>query len=94
MVEKFSVQKASRAPASSEMVTLLNAYESQTPKEKKDMLKFPHREAVGVLMWMPTMTRPNIVSAVRAVASFCEYPGLAHKKAALKVTQYLLHTKE
>ena len=40
------------------------------------------------------ITRLHIASAVRAVAKFCENPGLAHKKAVLKVIQYLLHTKE
>ena len=41
------------------------------------------------------MTRPDIASAVRAVARFCENPGLAaHKKAVLKIMQYMLHGKE
>ena len=39
------------------------------------------------------MIRPDIASTVRAVARFCKNPGLAHKKAVLKVMQYLLHTK-
>ena len=36
------------------------------------------------------MTRPDTPSAVRGLARFCENPGLAHKKAVLKVMQYLL----
>ena len=58
------------------------------------MLKFPCREAAGALMWVTTMIRPGIASAVCAVARFCENPGLAHKKAVLKVMQYVLYTKE
>ena len=38
--------------------------------------------------------RLDIACAVRSVARFCENLGLAHKKAALKVIQYLFHTKE
>ena len=30
----------------------------------------------------------------RTVARFCENPGPAHKKAAMKILQYLLHTKK
>ena len=45
-------------------------------------------------MWMATLTRPDIASAVRAVAKVCEKFGLAHKKAVWKVMQYLLHTEE
>ena len=58
------------------------------------MTTFPCQEAVGALMWTATMTRPDIACAVRAVARFCENPGPAHKKAVMKILQYLLHTKE
>ena len=50
MVEKFSVEKASKVSASSGVLTLSNADEPQDPEEKKYMLKFPDREAVGALM--------------------------------------------
>ena len=58
------------------------------------MRKFPSREAGGVLMWTVTMTQPDIACAVHAVARFCENPGPAHKKAVMKILQYLLHTNE
>ena len=45
-------------------------------------------------MWTATMTRPYIACDIRAVARFCENPGLAHKKAMMKILQYLLHTKD
>ena len=66
----------------------------QTPEEEVGMLKFPYWEAMGALMWTATMTRPDIACAVRAVARFCKNPGPAHKKAVMKIFQYLLHTKE
>ena len=56
--------------------------------------RFPYREAVGALMWTATMTRPDIACDVRAVARFCKNAGPAHKKAVMKILQYLLHTKE
>ena len=93
MVEKFGVMKASMIPASSGVPTLSRADEPKIP-EKKEMLKFSYREAVGALMWVATMTRSDIASVVRAAARFCENPGLLHKKSVLKVMQYLLHTKE
>ena len=80
MVEKFGVKKASRVPASSGVPTLSKAGEPQTLEENKTMLNFPYREAVGALMWVPTMTRPDIVSAVHAVVRFYENPVLAHKR--------------
>ena len=40
------------------------------------------------------MSRSDIACAVRPVARFCENPGPAHKKAVMKIMQYLLHTIE
>ena len=93
MVEKFDVKTARRVPALSGVPALSKADEPQTPEEKKDMLKFPYQEEVGALMRVATMTRPDIASGVRAVARFCENPGLVHKKSVLEIMQYLLHTK-
>ena len=94
MVEKFGVKKVSMIPAPSGVPTLSKSNEPQTPEEKKHILKFPYRDAAEALMWVATMTRPDIASAVRALVKFCEKPGLAHKKTVLKAMQYLLHTKE
>ena len=76
------------------MPTLSKADEPRNPEEKEEMRKFPYREAVGALMWTATMKQPDIACAVRAVARFCENPGPAHKKAVMKILQYLLHMKE
>ncbi|CAM9372029.1 unnamed protein product, partial [Ascophyllum nodosum] len=94
MVKRFNVKKKAKIPAASGVQTLSKADEPQNPEEKEEMKMFPYREAVGALMWAATMTRPDIACAVRAVARFCENPGLAHKKAVMKIFQYLLHTKE
>ena len=40
------------------------------------------------------MTRPDIACVEGAVAGFCENPGPAHKKAVMKILQYLFHTKK
>ena len=58
------------------------------------MTKFPYREVVGALMRTAMMIRPDIACVLRAMARLCENPGPAHKKAAMKISQYLLHTKE
>ena len=69
VMETFGVQKASRAPASSEVPTRSKADEPQT-QEKYNMLKIPYRDAIGRLMWTATMTRPDIEGVVRTVAGF------------------------
>ena len=94
MVKRFDVKKATKIPTASGVPSLSKADEPRNPEEKEEMRKFPYREAVRALMWTATMTRPDIACAVRAVARFCENPGPAHKKAVMKILQYLLHTKE
>ena len=49
VMETFGVQKASRVPSSSEVPTLSKADELQT-QEKYKMLKYPCRDAIGILM--------------------------------------------
>ena len=50
-------------------------------------------EAVGSLMWLVTMTRPDIANAVRAVARHSHSPTERHWKAVLKIIEYLLDSK-
>ena len=93
MVRRFDVKKATKIPAASGVPTLSKADEPRKPEEEK-MREFPYREAVRALMWTATMTRSDIACAVRAVTRFCKNPGPVHKKAVMKILQYLLHTKE
>ena len=50
------------------------------------------REIVGSLMWIANQTRPDISSAVRAIARFSHNPKEVHVKAARKVLEYLSAT--
>ena len=76
MVEKFGVQKARGHQLFRGGQSFLQANEPQTPEEEEYMFKFPYREAMGALIWTPTMTRPDVACALRAVARFWN-PGLA-----------------
>ena len=46
---------------------------------------WPHTEAVGSVMWLSTMTRPDISNAVRAVARHSHNPTDRHWKTVLKI---------
>ena len=45
-------------------------------------------------MWAATMTRPDISSAARTVAKFCENPGKKHWRAVVKILQCLRRTQD
>ena len=54
---------------------------------------WPVREAVGSLVWLSTMTRPDITNAVRAVARYAHEPTERLWQAIMKILSYLNGTR-
>ena len=54
---------------------------------------WPYNEAVGGLMWLVVMSRPDITNAVRAVSCHSNSAAERHWKAVLQIVRYLLGTK-
>ena len=64
------------------------------PKQDNEPGKnWPVREAVGSLMWLSTVTRPDITNAVRAVARYAHEPTERLWQAITKIISYLSGTK-
>ena len=61
-------------------------------REEEDECKEPFREAVGGLMWLADMTRPDIANAVRDVACHADNPLKKHWKAVMGIMKYLKGT--
>ena len=55
---------------------------------------FPYREAVGALLYIALMTRPDISYAVGQVSKFCQNPDESHWKAVTQIFAYLNGTLE
>ena len=53
-----------------------------------------YREAVGGLLWLTVMSRPDIANAVRVVARHSHNQTAWHWKAVLMIIEYLLGTKD
>ena len=51
------------------------------------------REAIGSLMWLSTMTLPDITNAVRAVTRYAHEPTERLWQAIMKILSYLNGTK-
>ena len=64
----------------------------QTDEEKAEMSKVPYINAVGSLMYLAIMTRPDIAYAVGVLARFNSNPGKEHWKAVKHVFRYLKGT--
>ena len=63
-------------------------------REDEELCEKPMREAVGNLLWVSGMTRPDIVNAVRAVARQTHNPSSRYWEAVVKIIAYLKRTKE
>jgi len=66
----------------------------KTPEEKQEMKNIPYINAVGSLMYLAIMTRPDIAYSVGVLARFNSNPGMAHWKAVKHVFHYLRGTVE
>ena len=52
------------------------------------MRGIPYREAVGVLMWVAHMTRPDLAYIAHTLAKFGDNPRPEHLKAVMKALKY------
>ena len=82
MLNRFGVNSSSDIPATPGVE--LGPREEGEPKGD-----WPYMEAVGILMWLSTMTRPDISDAVRVVVRHSHNPTDRHWKAVLKNMAYL-----
>ena len=64
----------------------------KTPEECKEMENIPYINAVGSLMYLATMTRPDIAYTVGVLARFNCNPGKAHWNAVKHLFRYLKGT--
>ena len=55
---------------------------------------WPYRKAGGSLIWLSTMTRPDISNTVRAVARHSHSLTDRHWKVVIKIMEYLHGTKD
>ena len=56
------------------------------------MSRFPYMSAVGSLLFLALLTRPDIAFAVGVLARFNSNPGMAHWKAVKHLFRYLKAT--
>ena len=86
MLNRFGVNSSSDVPTTPGVE--LGPREEGAPKGD-----WSYGEAVGSLMWLSTMTRPDISNAVRAVTRHSHNPTDRHWKSVLKIMAYLHGTR-
>ena len=86
LMTRFDVQTISNIPASP-------GADLGPKRDDESGGDWPVREAVGSLLWLSTMTRPDITNAVRAVARYAHTPSERLWKAIMQILSYLKGTK-
>ena len=79
MVDSYSIS----TPADPNVTLSLVPDES----EKIELLNVPYKEAIGCLMLISLLTRPDITYAVNHVAKFCKKPRSIHWTAVKRILQ-------
>ena len=72
--------------------TLSKANCPQTLAEKQEMMDIPYMNAVGSLLFLALLTRPDIAYAISVLARFSSNPGMRHWTAVKHVFRYLKGT--
>lgn len=62
--------------------------------EKTEILQVPYKEAIGCLMFISLLTRPDITYAVNHAAKFCEQPRTMHWTTVKRIMRYLHGTPD
>lgn len=95
IIRKFNLQDTKPKEIPADACSKL--HKGQTPASKEeiqDMATVPYREAVGSLMFLAVVSRPDIIYAVSQVSRFLCNPGREHWNAVKRIFKYLQATKE
>ena len=92
VAERFEIRKTSMIPVSTGKAPLSKADGPQNDAEIAEMRGIPYREAVGALIWVSNMIRPDLAYTAHTLAKFGDNPGPEHWKAEMKALQYLKRT--
>ena len=66
-------------------------HKNEDSKERKN--EWNYRSLVGVLNYLASTTRPDMMIAVNQCARFSENPKLSHEKAIKRIAKHLIGTK-
>ncbi|XP_071575148.1 uncharacterized protein [Temnothorax nylanderi] len=88
IIEKFGMSKAKEVSVPADPHTILYPVESG----ESERHNVPYREAVGSLMFLAVVTRPDLAYAVNATSKFLNNHNESHWQAVKRIIAYLIGT--
>ena len=93
LLEKFNMVQCHPKSVPADPNSRLETFAVPKNEEESTVMEaIPYREAVGGLLYVMVMSRPDIAYAVSQVAKFSQNPGPAHWKAVKRILSYLAGT--
>jgi len=93
ILEKFNMAGCNTGAIPADPNARLSSLMSPTDEEEMaEMRLVPYREAIGSLIYLAVMTRPDISYAVGQVSQYCQNPGRAHWNAIKHILPHLKET--
>lgn len=83
------MKRHSAASCNSDQHTDLSLEDSREERKTTDV---PYKEAIGSLLFLATVTRPDIAYALNAASQYAESPRKVHWNAVKRILKYLKGT--
>lgn len=90
VIKKFNLTEAKGCSTPVDV----NVKLSKNEDENDTVNSFPYREAVGALIFLSSVSRPDITYAVNLVSRYVSNPGAIHVNAVKRIIRYLITTKD
>jgi hypothetical protein len=87
IIQRFNLSDAKPASTPSDINVVLKENNSE------ELIAFPYREAVGSLLFLSTVSRPDISYAVNVASRFINNYNSEHVNAVKRIIRYLIKTK-
>lgn len=89
IINKFNLSdaKSSSTPADANVNLSKNT-------SNNEPINFPYREAVGALLFLSSVSRPDIAYAVNVISRYVNNPGPSHVTAVKRIVRYLINSKD
>lgn len=88
IIDKFGMNTANPASTPADVNVII------TKNLDENVVNFPYREAIGSLLFLSTVSRPDISFSVNVLSRYVNNPGQQHVNAVKRVIRYLINTKD
>lgn len=88
VIQKFSMCNANAVSTPADVNVVISKNEDESTSN------FPYREAIGSLLFLCSVSRPDICFAVNVLSRYVNNPSQQHVNAIKRVIRYLIDTKD